>query len=104
MVDPRSILDADEIDGRRQANSGASASPEGGAQVTSERADQLVASIRERFVGEVEAEPDADNRNRYQFWVFSPQFKGMTHLQRQDALWKLVEQLLSREEQLDVTM
>ena len=72
--------------------------------MTPERVDQLVTSIRERFAGDVEAEPEADNRSRYQFWVFSPQFKGMTHLQRQDELWKIVEQILSREEQLDVTM
>jgi hypothetical protein len=60
--------------------------------------------MRERFGGDVEAEPDQDDGNRYQFWVFSPQFKEMSHLQRQDALWKLVEQELSREEQLDVAM
>ena len=72
--------------------------------MTSEQADQLVASIRARFLGDVEAEPDEDNRNRYQFWVFSPQFAGMSHLERQDELWKIVEQVLPREEQLDVAM
>lgn len=72
--------------------------------MTSDQAQQLVDLMRDRFGGDVEAEPDEDKGSRYQFWVFSPQFKGMTHLQRQDALWKLVEQELSREAQLDVAM
>jgi hypothetical protein len=71
--------------------------------VTEERANAVVAELLRRFGGEAEAEK-VDGNGRYRFILLSPQFKQMTHLQRQDEIWKVIDQVLTRDENMDVSI
>jgi acid stress-induced BolA-like protein IbaG/YrbA len=71
--------------------------------MTSERAAALAAELRNRFGGEVEAEA-VNGSGRFRFIVVSDRFDRMPHLQRQDAVWEVVDTVLSREETLDVSL
>lgn len=71
--------------------------------MTRERADAVAAELVRRFGGEAEAEP-VNGGGRYRFLMLSPRFKEMTHLQRQDAIWDMLGEVLSREENMDVSI
>jgi hypothetical protein len=71
--------------------------------MTRARADALVAALVARFGGEAEAE-QVNQNGRYRFAIVSPQFNSMPHLRRQDEAWKVVDEVLSREETLDVSL
>jgi stress-induced morphogen len=68
-----------------------------------QQVEQLKQEFEKRFQAVVETEP-VDGNGRYRFAVVSPQFESMTHLQRQDALWEVVGQILSREASLDISL
>ena len=72
--------------------------------MTQEQADRLVAAFREQFGGEVEAFPEEDAPTQFQFTVSSPKFKDLSTLQRQDAVWEVIDRVLSRDDNLDVVM
>lgn len=71
--------------------------------MTQEQVDSLAAALRERFRGEVEVERIGE-RMRYRFAVVSSEFMPMTQLQRQDAVWAVVDSTLPREATLDVSL
>ena len=71
--------------------------------MTPDRADALVAALVSRFGGEAEAEQVAAD-GRYRFAIVSPRFESMPHLRRQDDVWKVVDEVLTREETLDVSL
>lgn len=71
--------------------------------MTRAKADALVAALKGRFGGEAEAEQVNPN-GRYRFAIVSPQFEAVPHLRRQDEAWKVVDEVLSREETLDVSL
>jgi stress-induced morphogen len=73
--------------------------------MTQDQAAQLVTAFKARFGGEVEPHPDDNGQSgRFDFSIVSPGFRGMTTLQRQDAVWETVNQVLGREASLDVGM
>ena len=72
--------------------------------MTADRAARLVTAFEQRFGGQVELYHDDGDNGRFQFSVVSPQFTGLTQLERQDAVWEAVDKVLSREESLDVSM
>lgn len=71
--------------------------------MTQEQANGLAEALRRRFQAEVDVEQVGD-RMRYRFGVVSPQFSQMTQLQRQDAVWQVVDATLPREATLDVSL
>lgn len=71
--------------------------------MTQDELDGLVAAIKAAFSAEVEIE-QVDPKGRYRLGVVSASFEGMTQLQRQDAIWDLVDTKLSREASLDVSL
>ncbi len=71
--------------------------------MTSQERDGLVEALKQRFAAQVDFELVGDN-GRYRFAVVSPQFDGMPHLARQDAIWLVVDEVLSREASIDVSL
>lgn len=71
--------------------------------MTKQRADQLADALRKRFDGEVEFEPISSD-GRYRFAVTSRQFEAMPHLDRQDDIWLVVDQVLTKPETLDISL
>ena len=71
--------------------------------MTQEDADRLAAALRERFRAEVDVERIGD-RLRYRFAAVSPDFAQMPQLERQDAVWNVVDATLPREASLDVSL
>lgn len=71
--------------------------------MTQDDADHLAAALRNRFRADVDVERISD-RMRYRFAVVSPDFAQMSQLQRQDAVWNVVDATLSREATLDVSL
>jgi hypothetical protein len=71
--------------------------------MTQQEADALAGALRQRFGGEVEAQP-VNGNGRYRFAVVSPQFHAMNHLQRQDAVWAVADATLARQASLDVSL
>jgi hypothetical protein len=71
--------------------------------VTQDQADVLARVFRERFGAQVDVEA-VNQRGRYRFAVVSPQFREMTHLQRQDALWQVADATVPRDASLDISL
>lgn len=72
--------------------------------MTQDQADRLAAVFREQFGGEVETFSEEDDPCRFQFTISSPKFQELTTLQRQDAVWEVIDRALSRDDSLDVVM
>jgi acid stress-induced BolA-like protein IbaG/YrbA len=72
-------------------------------EMTQEDADRLAAALRARFRAELDVERVGDHM-RYRFAVVSPDFAQMPQLQRQDAVWGVVDATLPREATLDVSL
>lgn len=67
-------------------------------------AAKLVDAFRKRFGGEVEFDAEVvGGIERFSFYLVSPQFKALSHLKRQDAVWEVIDSVLSREEALQVS-
>jgi stress-induced morphogen len=71
--------------------------------MTQSDADRLAVALRERFRAQVDVERVSE-RMRYRFAVVSPDFAQMSQLQRQDAVWDVVDAALPREATLDVSL
>jgi hypothetical protein len=76
---------------------------ERGSQMTTEQVGQLTHAFQARFGADVDSEP-VNEQGRYRFAVTSQQFESMSHLDRQDALWAVVDETLPREASLDVSL
>lgn len=70
--------------------------------MTQDEARQLEAAIQARFEAQVETEEVSPGR--YRFGVISAQFEGVPHLQRQDQVWQVVDEVLKSESRLDVSI
>jgi stress-induced morphogen len=71
--------------------------------MTHQEAMTLAESLKRRFDAEVEVE-QVDSSGRFRFGVVSPLFQTMTQLQRQDEIWKAVDETLSREATLGISL
>jgi stress-induced morphogen len=71
--------------------------------MTRNQANLLVKALQKRFGGKAEFEA-VNEHGRYRFAITSKRFNNMTHLQRQDDVWKVVDDVLTREATLDVSM
>ena len=71
--------------------------------MTRYRVKQLSEALRQRFNAEVEVERVGEG-GRYRFAVIAPRFGKMTQLQRQDAVWEVVDAILPREATLDISL
>ncbi len=66
--------------------------------------EKLITAFRNRFGSEPEYERDTvGGIERFSFYLVSPTFAGLSHLKRQDAVWELIDSVLSREEALQVS-
>jgi len=71
--------------------------------MTRKEVDLLSRTLKKHFGGKVEFEA-VNGYGRYRFALTSKRFEGMTQLQRQDAVWAIVDQVLSREGALGVSI
>jgi|GEM_PF-3190519 len=71
--------------------------------MTRRQADNLARALKKKFGGKVEIEA-VNDAGRYRFTMVSKRFDVMTHLQRQDAAWEIIDAVLPREARLDVSM
>jgi len=71
--------------------------------MTREDCERLAEALRVKFGGTVEYEP-VNDAGRYRFAVVSPRFENMAHLERQDAIWPIVDQTLDRAATIDVSL
>jgi stress-induced morphogen len=101
--DPGALLRPEHDDVRGRSTAGAGTLIEGSAQMTRDQADILAQAFRNGFEAQVDVETVHD-RGRYRFAVVSPRFRGMTHLERQDALWQLADKTLPRDVTIDVSL
>ena len=71
--------------------------------MTRDNAESLAEALRKTFEADVEMEL-VNPSGRYRFAVVSPRFQEMTQLARQDEIWRLVDETMSREATLDITL
>jgi hypothetical protein len=71
--------------------------------MTSTQVNALKNALQKEFGGEVDAER-INVKGRYRLSVISPKFEKMGHLNRQDAIWKVVDATLPRAATLDVSL
>jgi stress-induced morphogen len=64
---------------------------------------KLVGAIKKKFKGKVRSEK-VDKAGRYRLEVVAPGFGKLTQLQRQDQVWEVVDEVLSREATLDISL
>lgn len=55
------------------------------------------------IVADVDSEP-VPTTKLHRLMVLAPKFKALKHTERQDLVWRIAEQTLSREDQLKVSM
>lgn len=71
--------------------------------MTRQEADLLAGALKQRFDAEVEVQP-VNGNGRYRFAVVSMQFQQLNQLQRQDAVWEVVDATLPRPATLDISL
>jgi stress-induced morphogen len=71
--------------------------------MTEEEAKSLCQKLASEFAGEATYEP-VNGHRRYRFAITSSRFDKLSHLQRQDEVWKVVDRELPREATLDISM
>ena len=65
---------------------------------------QVIDAFKNQFGGEVEFEAEViGGIQRFSFYLVSPHFNAMPHLKRQDAVWEIIDSVLSRDEALQVS-
>lgn len=65
---------------------------------------KLVTAFKARFGGQVEHDKEiVGGVERFSFYLVSPKLKSLSHLKRQDAVWEVIDTVLSREEALQVS-
>jgi len=70
--------------------------------MTPTQVETLRTALAREFEAEVEAEKIAPKR--YRFVVISPRFLRMSQLDRQDQVWRVVDDVLPREAALDISL
>ena len=63
---------------------------------------RLKEELQKKFKAEVEVEKIS--KGRFRLSVVSPMFKRMGQMTRQDRVWELVDEVLSRDATLDVSL
>lgn len=71
--------------------------------MTDRDVDTLRRALAEAFDAEVDATA-VNGNGRYRFAVLSNRFAGMPQLDRQDAIWRVVDEALSRAAVLDISL
>jgi stress-induced morphogen len=71
--------------------------------MTPKERDRTVGALSKAFAAEVGAER-VGRPGRYRFTVVSEKFAKMSQLARQDAVWKVIDEILSREASMDVSL
>ena len=71
--------------------------------MTKQEADVLADALRRRFNADVEVRP-VNGNGRYRFAIVSQGFQQMSQLQRQDAVWEVVDATLPRAATVDVSL
>ncbi len=71
--------------------------------MTPQDAERVVNALRDGLRAEVESEM-INGRGRYRFSVVSPMFENVPHTQRQDRVWAAVDQVLRRDDTLDISL
>lgn len=73
--------------------------------MTKAQAAKLKAELTKAFdATKVEVEQVDAKQGRYRFAIISPEFNKIPHLTRQDQIWEVVDQVLSRESADDITL
>mgnify|MGYP006301420073 CR=1 FL=1 len=70
--------------------------------MTPKQVKQLTSALEQAFNAEVQAEKVSTKR--YRFVVVSPQFCRMTQMERQDAIWAQVDQVLQKADAVNVSL
>jgi hypothetical protein len=71
--------------------------------MTQVQAKSLAESLARQFGGDAEFEP-VNEKGRYRFAIETNRFNGVPHLQRQDEIWDFVNEVVPREETLDISL
>ena len=71
--------------------------------MTLQEAENLAKILRKKFQAEVDFEK-VNDKGRYRFAVVSEQFRGVPHLTRQDQIWKVVDEAISREATMGISL
>ena len=71
--------------------------------MTAQEAENLARLLRERFNAQVDYE-EVNSNGRYSFAVVSEQFHGVPHLTRQDRIWKVIDEVLSKEDTMGISL
>ena len=71
--------------------------------MTKTQAQKIASMLKRRFGGKVEFEKLIDSKN-YRFAITSKQFEKMTQLGRQDAVWAAIDEEISRDVLVDISL
>ena len=71
--------------------------------MTRHQVKQLSDALKKRFGGKVDFEA-VNGKGRYRFAVTTKRFDDVPHLKRQDAIWEVVDEVLSREAKLGISL
>jgi stress-induced morphogen len=71
--------------------------------MTRQQANNLAKALKKSFGGKVDFE-SVNGNGRYRFSITSKRFEKKTQLQRQDAIWKVVDEVLPRDATLAVSI
>lgn len=72
--------------------------------MTITQARSLTRALQKEFGGKAEFEAIEDRPGRYRFAVTSERFEKMKPMKRQDEAWKVVDEVLDRDQTLDVSL
>jgi stress-induced morphogen len=65
---------------------------------------KLKSALKKHF-GAIRVDAECVNaKGRYRFAIVAPQFDGKPQLERQDAIWTVVDQVLPRESTIDISL
>jgi len=70
--------------------------------MTDVQLQELLDELKRRFHAQVEAEQVSPGR--FRLGVVSPQFAGVPGLRRQDRIWEAIDEMLDREQTLDISL
>jgi stress-induced morphogen len=71
--------------------------------MTQQDANVLADALRRAFQAEVDVEL-INGKDRFRFGVVSSRFQSMTQLERQDAVWEVVDKTLPQQATLDISL
>ena len=70
--------------------------------MTRQQVDHLKSRLESSFSAEVDVE--SVGKGRYRLAVVSPRFNRMSHLKRQDVVWKVVDESLNRNAVMGISL